>query len=89
MIDNTIIRRPSWRIRGNLGRRTHLLISLAGLLLPVGWWWWISAGGAVDPIFLPTPPLVIDSVLNEPELPTITLPELVHADLAPVTVTEL
>lgn len=61
MIDNTIIRRSGWRIRGNLERRTHLLISLAGLLLPVGWWWWISAGGAVDPIFLPTPPLVIDS----------------------------
>jgi len=61
MTDNSNIRRFGWQIRGRLGSRAHLSIGLAGLLLPLAAWWWISAAGSVDPVFLPTPRLVIDS----------------------------
>jgi NitT/TauT family transport system permease protein len=55
------LRRSSWLIRGRLSRRAHLLIALSGLLAPLAGWWWISASNAVDPLFLPSPLLVIDS----------------------------
>jgi NitT/TauT family transport system permease protein len=55
------LRRSGWLIRGRLSRRAHLLIALSGLLVPLAGWWWMSASDAVDPLFLPSPLLVIDS----------------------------
>lgn len=61
MTGNLNPRRPLWAIRGSLERRTHWLIAISGLLSVLLGWWWASAGGAIDPVFLPTPPLVLDS----------------------------
>ncbi|WP_445372581.1 ABC transporter permease [Methylomonas sp. HW2-6] len=61
MTDNLNPRRPLWAIRGSLDRRIHWLIACSGLLLALLAWWLASTGGAIDPVFLPTPPLVLNS----------------------------
>ncbi len=44
-----------WRVRGALPPRVYLAVALAGLALPLALWMWLSASGAVDKVFMPSP----------------------------------
>jgi len=44
-----------WTIRGELERRTYLLIALSSFVIFVASWWLLSASGWFDRVFLPSP----------------------------------
>jgi NitT/TauT family transport system permease protein len=44
-----------WTIRGELNRRTYLIIALCSFAIFVTAWWLLSASGWFDRVFLPTP----------------------------------
>lgn len=49
----------AWQVRGTLPKATYVTVAVAGFLTMLGLWWGLSASGAVNPLFLPTPPQVV------------------------------
>jgi NitT/TauT family transport system permease protein len=47
--------RSMWVIRGELSRKTYLLLALLGLLLPIAAWWGLSVSGWMEKVFMPGP----------------------------------
>ncbi len=50
----------AWRVRGSLPRTLYVAVACAGFATLLGLWWGLSASGAVNPLFLPTPPQVVE-----------------------------
>ena len=44
-----------WIIRGNLSRKTYLLLAFVGFVLPIAAWWLLSISGLVEKVFMPGP----------------------------------
>lgn len=57
--------KPSiWRVRGDLSPRLSNSLAVAGLLMPLVIWWFLSYMAWVEPVFLPSPPLVLERVIS-------------------------
>ena len=56
-------KRPSsfWRIRGEISPPLHAVLVIAAFAIPIGLWALLRATGAVNPIFLPSIPEVLQS----------------------------
>ncbi|MFT5591017.1 MAG: NitT/TauT family transport system permease protein [Bradyrhizobium sp.] len=52
-------RRSSWAVRGQLPHRIVVALAITGFLLPFLFWLILSTSGKIDPVFLPTPELVL------------------------------
>ena len=52
-------RRSSWAVRGQLPHRIVVALAITGFLLPFLFWLILSTSGNIDPVFLPTPELVL------------------------------
>jgi NitT/TauT family transport system permease protein len=58
-------RRPGmWSIRGPLSSRQYWLFALLGLLAPLALWWMLSSGEGVDKVFMPSPPDVLQRLIQ-------------------------
>lgn len=55
LFQSTRNRRSPWAVRGELGRRSALLLALLGFAVPLLGWAFLAASGWVDAVFLPTP----------------------------------
>jgi NitT/TauT family transport system permease protein len=51
--------RSGWDVRGVLPRHLSLSLAAIGFLLPFFAWWMLSHSSRIDPVFLPTPELVL------------------------------
>jgi len=52
-------RRSSWAVRGQLPHRIIVALAITGFMLPFLFWLILSTSGNIDPVFLPTPELVL------------------------------
>jgi NitT/TauT family transport system permease protein len=52
--------------RPGQSRWTNVLLPFLGVTVAIGAWWGITVVFAIDPFFLPAPPDVVESFLNEP-----------------------
>ncbi|MDY7573917.1 ABC transporter permease [Actimicrobium sp. CCI2.3] len=52
-------RRSSWAVRGQLPHRVIVALAITGFMLPFLFWLILSTSGRIDPVFLPTPELVL------------------------------
>ncbi|MFT5533807.1 MAG: NitT/TauT family transport system permease protein [Burkholderiaceae bacterium] len=52
-------RRSSWAVRGQLPHRIVVALAITGFMLPFLFWLILSTSGSIDPVFLPTPELVL------------------------------
>jgi NitT/TauT family transport system permease protein len=57
-------RRSSWAVRGQLPHRIVVALAITGFLLPFLFWLILSTSGRIDPVFLPTPELVLRRCLD-------------------------
>jgi NitT/TauT family transport system permease protein len=56
--------RTGWDVRGALPRPISLSLAVLGFLLPFIAWWLLSHSARIDPVFLPTPELVLERCIN-------------------------
>jgi NitT/TauT family transport system permease protein len=56
--------RSGWDVRGALPRYVSLALAALGFLLPFFAWWVLSNSSRVDPVFLPTPELVLKRCID-------------------------
>lgn len=57
-------RRSSWAVRGQLPHRIVVALAITGFMLPFLSWLILSTSGSIDPVFLPTPELVLRRCLD-------------------------
>jgi NitT/TauT family transport system permease protein len=56
--------RSGWDVRGALPRHLSLSLAALGFLLPFLAWWLLSHSSRIDPVFLPTPELVLKRCIS-------------------------